>query len=126
MEATLRVDLYGTALVLECFGAIIAPGGACVVISSQSGYRMAALTVEQDRSLATKPTDELLTLPILAGNAITDTLHAYQMSKRVNGLRVRAEAVRWGARVNAISPGIVITPLAGLAPPTVSATWGHF
>ncbi|MDE1917950.1 MAG: SDR family oxidoreductase [Sphingomonadales bacterium] len=111
----LAVDLYGSALVLEAFGAVIAPGGAGVVISSQSGHRMAALTAEQDRLLATTPADDLLALPMLAGDAITDTLHAYQMSKRANGLRVRAEAVRWGtrgARINAISPGIVITPLA--------------
>ena len=111
----LAVDLYGTALVLEAFGAVIAPGGAGVVISSQSGHRMAALTPDQDRLLATTPADELLRLPMLAGDAITDTLHAYQMAKRANGLRVRAEAVRWGlrgARINAISPGIIITPLA--------------
>ena len=111
----LHVDLYGTALVLEAFGAIIARDGAGVVISSQSGYRMPALDAEQDRLLATTPADDLLALPMLSGDAIVDTLHAYQMSKRANGLRVRAEAVRWGtrgARVNAISPGIVITPLA--------------
>ncbi|WP_408590979.1 SDR family oxidoreductase [Novosphingobium sp.] len=111
----LAVDLYGTALVLEAFGAIMAPGGAGVVISSQSGYRMPALTIEEDRLLATTPAEELLALPMLASERITDTLHAYQMSKRANGLRVKAEAVRWaerGARVNAISPGIVITPLA--------------
>lgn len=115
VSTILRVDLYGTALVLEVFGAIIAPDGAGVVISSQSGYRMEALTAQQDRSLATTPADDLLALPMLAPEVIADTLHAYQMSKRANGLRVRAEAVRWGtrgARVNAISPGIVITPLA--------------
>lgn len=115
VAAILAVDLFGTALVLEAFGTVIAPGGAGVVISSQSGHRMAALTAEQDRLLATTPADDLLALPLLAADAITDTLHAYQMSKRANGLRVRAEAVRWGtrgARINAISPGIVITPLA--------------
>lgn len=111
----LAVDLYGTALVLEAFGAVIAPGGSGVVISSQSGYRMPALTAEEDRLLATTPADDLLALPMLAADRITDTLHAYQMSKRGNGLRVKAEAVRWGergGRINAISPGIIITPLA--------------
>ena len=111
----LAVDLYGTALVLEAFGAVIAPGGAGVVISSQSGYRMPALTAEEDRLLATTPADDLLALPMLGAERITDTLLAYQMSKRGNGLRVKAEAVRWGTRggrVNAISPGIIITPLA--------------
>ncbi|WP_043497278.1 SDR family oxidoreductase [Georgenia sp. SUBG003] len=113
VEAVLRVDLYGTAVLLEEFGRVIAPRGAGVVISSQSGYRMPALTPEEDRLLATTPTEELLGLPIV--QAVDDTLHAYQLAKRGNGLRVQHEAVRWaerGARVNAISPGIVITPLA--------------
>jgi len=111
----LAVDLYGTALVLETFGNVIAPGGAGVVIASQSGHRLGALTAEQDAALALTPTEELLSLPMLLPEQITDSLHAYQLSKRANALRVKAEAVRWGkrgARVNTISPGIIITPLA--------------
>ena len=111
----LKVDLYGTALVLEEFGNIIAQGGAGVVISSQSGHRLPALTPEQDKALATTPADELLALPMLQPDKVTDPLHAYQVSKRGNSLRVMAEAVRWGkrgARVNTISPGIICTPLA--------------
>ena len=111
----LKVDLYGTALVLEEFGNVIARGGAGVVIASQSGHRLGALTAEQNKLLALTPTDELLALPMLAPDKITDPLHAYQISKRGNSLRVMAEAVRWGkrgARVNTISPGIIITPLA--------------
>ena len=111
----LKVDLYGTALVLEEFGKVIARGGSCVVIASQSGHRLGALTAEQNIALATTPADELLALPMLQPDQVTDPLHAYQVSKRGNVLRVMAEAVRWGkrgARVNAISPGIVITPLA--------------
>lgn len=114
-EQVLKVDLYGTALVLEVFRDVIAPGGAGVVISSQSGHRMPALTVDEDRQLATTPVEELLDLPLLALDGITDGLHAYQLSKRANVLRVRAEAVLWGekgARINAISPGIIMTPLA--------------
>jgi NAD(P)-dependent dehydrogenase (short-subunit alcohol dehydrogenase family) len=114
-EIILRVDLYGTALVLEEFGNVIANGGAGVVISSQSGHRLPALTPEQDKALATTPVDGLLSLPMLQKDQITDSLHAYQVSKRGNSLRVMAEAVRWarrGARVNTISPGIIITPLA--------------
>jgi NAD(P)-dependent dehydrogenase (short-subunit alcohol dehydrogenase family) len=114
-EMILAVDLYGTALVLEAFGAVIAHGGSCVVISSQSGHRLPALTPEQDTALATTPTEALLSLPMLQPDQISDSLHAYQLSKRGNGLRVMAEAVRWGkrgARVNAISPGIIFTPLA--------------
>jgi len=111
----LRVDLYGTAVLLEEFGAVIAHGGSGVVISSQSGHRLPALTAEQDKALALTPPDELLALPMLQPDKITDPLHAYQISKRANSLRVMAEAVRWGkrgARINTISPGIIITPLA--------------
>ena len=111
----LAVDLYGTALVLEEFGNVIARGGAGVVIASQSGHRLGALTAEQNTALATTPADELLTLPMLQPDQVTDSLHAYQLAKRGNSLRVMAEAVRWGkrgARVNTISPGIIITPLA--------------
>lgn len=114
-ETILAVDLYGTAVVLEEFGNIIARGGAGVVIASQSGHRLAALTTEQDAALATTPADELLTLPMLQPDQVTDSLHAYQLAKRGNALRVMAEAVRWskrGARINTISPGIIITPLA--------------
>jgi NAD(P)-dependent dehydrogenase (short-subunit alcohol dehydrogenase family) len=111
----LAVDLYGTALVLEEFGNVIAQGGAGVVIASQSGHRLGALAAEQNAALATTPADELLSLPLLQPDQVKDSLHAYQLSKRGNALRVMAEAVRWGkrgARVNTISPGIVITPLA--------------
>jgi NAD(P)-dependent dehydrogenase (short-subunit alcohol dehydrogenase family) len=111
----LKVDLYGTALVLEEFGTVIALGGSGIVIASQSGHRLGALTTEQDAALATTPAEELLSLPMLQPEQIKDSLHAYQVSKRGNSLRVKAEAVRWGkrgARINTISPGIIITPLA--------------
>ncbi|MBS1744845.1 MAG: SDR family oxidoreductase [Bacteroidetes bacterium] len=114
-EHILEVDLYGTAVLLEEFGKVIKPGGTAVTISSQSGHRMPALTPEEDRLLATTPTEELLHLEILQPDNIRDTLHAYQMAKRCNVKRVMSEAVKWGergARVNSISPGIIITPLA--------------
>ncbi len=114
-ETILRVDLYGTALILETFGEVIAEGGSAVVIASQSGHRLPPLSVEQNSALATTPVEELLNLPFLALDKVTDPLNAYQLSKRGNSLRVMAEAVRWGrrgARVNTISPGIIITPLA--------------
>lgn len=113
IEAILKVDLYGTAMLLEEFGKVMAQGGSGVVISSQSGYRMPALTVDQDTLLATAPAEELLKLDFVKG--VKDTLHAYQMSKRCNSLRVRGEAINWakrGARINSISPGIIVTPLA--------------
>lgn len=115
VEAILKVDLYGTAVLLEEVGKVIAEGGAGVTISSQSGHRMPALTPEQDRLLAMTPTDELLFLPMLQPENIENTLHAYQMAKRCNVKRVMAEAVKWGergARINSISPGIIVTPLA--------------
>lgn len=115
VSTILQVDLYGTALVLEAFGNVIAAGGSAVVIASQLGHRLPALTAEQNKALATTPAKDLLTLSFLQPDQITDSLHAYQLSKRGNTLRVMAEAVRWGkrgARVNAISPGIIITPLA--------------
>jgi NAD(P)-dependent dehydrogenase (short-subunit alcohol dehydrogenase family) len=115
IEHILKVDLYGTSLLLEEFGKVIKAGGTGVVISSQSGYRMPALTADEDRLLATTPVEELLGLEMLKPENIKNTLHAYQMAKRSNGKRVMAEAVKWGergARVNAISPGIIITPLA--------------
>lgn len=114
-ETILKVDLYGTALVLEEFGNSIAEGGSGVVIASQSGHRLEPLSIEQNKALATTPVEELLTLPILQFNQVKDSLHAYQLSKKGNSLRVMAEAVHWGkrgARINTISPGIIITPLA--------------
>ena len=82
IEAILKVDLYGTAVLLEEVGKVIAPGGVGVTISSQSGHRMPALTPEQDEQLACTPTEELLKLDILQPENIRDTLHAYQMAKR--------------------------------------------
>jgi NAD(P)-dependent dehydrogenase (short-subunit alcohol dehydrogenase family) len=114
-ETILKVDLYGTALVLEEFGNVIARGGSGIVIASMSGHRLPALSAEQNAALATTPVEELLKLPMLQLDKVTDPLNAYQISKRGNSLRVMAEAVRWGkrgARVNTISPGIIITPLA--------------
>ncbi len=115
IEAILKVDLYGTAVLLEEVGKVIAEGGTGVTISSQSGHRMPALTPKEDEQLATTPTEELLSLDILQPKNIRDTLHAYQLAKRCNVKRVMAEAVKWGergARINSISPGIIVTPLA--------------
>ena len=115
IEAILKVDLYGTAVLLEEIGRVIAPGGVGVTISSQSGWRMPALTAVQDRQLATTPTEQLLGLDFLQPSNINDTLHAYQLAKRCNEKRVMAQAVEWGkrsARLNAIAPGIIVTPLA--------------
>ena len=115
IETILKVDLYGTAVLLEEVGKVIAQGGAGVTISSQSGWRMPQLSPEEDRQLATSPTEELLSLPLLQKENIKDTLHAYQLAKRCNEKRVMYECVLWGqrgARLNDIAPGIIVTPLA--------------
>ena len=115
IEEILKVDLYGTAVLLEEVGKVIKKGGVGVTISSQSGWRMPALTAEEDELLATTPTEELLNLQLLQPENIRDTLHAYQMAKRCNEKRVMAQSVEWGkrgARINDIAPGIIVTPLA--------------
>lgn len=115
VEVILKVDLYGTAVLLEEVGKVIAEGGVGVTISSQSGWRMPQLTAEEDAALATTPTEELLQLEILQPEHIKDTLHAYQLAKRCNEKRVMAQSVEWGkrgARLNDIAPGIIVTPLA--------------
>lgn len=115
VEAILKVDLYGTAVLLEEVGKVIAPGGVGVTISSQSGHRMPQLSPKIDEQLACAPTEDLLSLEVLQVENIRDTLHAYQMAKRCNEKRVMAESVKWGkrgARINSISPGIIVTSLA--------------
>lgn len=115
IEAILKVDLYGTAVLLEEVGKVISKGGVGVTISSQSGHRMKQLTPLEDEQLATTPTEELLALELLQPRNTKDTLHAYQLAKRCNEKRVMAEAIKWGqkgARINSISPGIIVTPLA--------------
>lgn len=115
IERILHVDLYGTAVLLEEVGKVIKKGGTGVTISSQSGHRMEQLGAVIDEQLATTPTEELLNLDVLQPENIKDTLHAYQLAKRCNEKRVMAESVKWGergARINSISPGIIVTPLA--------------
>ncbi len=115
VETILRVDLYGTAVLLDQVGKVIKPTGSGVTVSSQSGHRMPALSPDEDRKLALTPCEELLGLDILQPSNIRDSLHAYQLAKRCNVKRVMAEAVKWGrrgARVNSVSPGIIVTPLA--------------
>ncbi|MBM6840708.1 SDR family oxidoreductase [[Clostridium] spiroforme] len=115
IQTILNVDLYGTAVLLEEVGKVIARGGSGVTISSQSGWRMPQLSANQDRQLAMTPVEELLDLDFLQEDQIENTLHAYQLAKRCNEKRVMYEAVRWGergARLNDIAPGIIVTPLA--------------
>lgn len=115
IETILKVDLYGTAVLLEEVGKVIKESGVGVTISPQSGWRMPALSAKEDELLAVTPSEDLLDLPLLDPKNIQDSLHAYQLAKRCNEKRVMAEAVKWGeknARINAIAPGIIVTPLA--------------
>ena len=115
IETILKVDLYGTAVLLDEIGKVIKCGGSGITISSQSGYRLPALGEKIDELLATTPAEEILKLDILQPQNIQNTLHAYQLAKRCNVKRVMAEAVKWGkrgARINSISPGIIVTPIA--------------
>lgn len=114
-ERVLKVDLYGTSVLLEEFGKVIMNGGAGLIVSSQSGHRLPELGNEINQQLATTPTEELLNLDILQPSVIKDSLADYQYAKRENVLRVAAESVNWqkrGARINSVSPGIIMTPLA--------------
>ena len=109
----LTAELYGTALILEKFGDVITNRGAGIIISSHAGHRLPALYAAEDRQLAITPTEKLLNLPML--RYITDPVHAMQIAKRGNTLRVQAAAMTWGARgarINVISPGIIMTPMA--------------
>ena len=114
-EAILKVDLYGTALVIEEFTRVIAPGASAIVISSMAGYRQRPLEPAQEQQLATTPADELLDLPFLSSEYIPNSVRAYEFSKRANYLRMQGVAVAWrdkGARANSISPGVIMTALA--------------
>jgi NAD(P)-dependent dehydrogenase (short-subunit alcohol dehydrogenase family) len=113
VDAIMRVDLVGTALMLDALGAVISSGGAGVFITSMAGT-MTALDPALERQLATTPTKALLEIPELAPDVVTDSGSAYGIAKRANQLRVRAASVAWGtrgARVNSISPGVIATPM---------------
>jgi NAD(P)-dependent dehydrogenase (short-subunit alcohol dehydrogenase family) len=112
-QKVLEVDLYGSAVVFEEFERVIAPGGAGLIISSMAGHMMRQLPEDQEHALAFGPADELLALPFL--KEVPNSLVGYMVAKRANHLRVQAAAMTWGekgARVNSISPGIIVTPLA--------------
>ena len=112
----IKLDLIGSAYALDAFGEVMAKGGAGILISSQTGYMLPQpLTNEEEYALTMTPADELSQLPMLQPNVIVNSGIAYVMSKRANQLRVRKAAIDWGkrgARINTISPGVVVTPLA--------------
>jgi NAD(P)-dependent dehydrogenase (short-subunit alcohol dehydrogenase family) len=116
-ESVLRVDLLGVALVLEAFGKVIAPGGAGVVIASMAGHLFPALTAEQEQALAHAPARDILEVPHVNPDIVTDSALAYGLAKQANPVSVRAASVAWGrrgARINSISPGAIATPMGHL------------
>ncbi|MFE6822251.1 SDR family oxidoreductase [Streptomyces sp. NPDC057690] len=115
IDRILHVDLVGTAMVLDAFARVVAPGGAGIVIASMAGHRESPYAPEIEHALATTETSKLLELPFLQAEQVGTTVHAYALSKRANSLRVQTSAVAWGkrgGRINAVSPGVIITPLA--------------
>lgn len=111
-ERVLHVDLLGTAFVLDAFAQVVAPGGAGIVVASMAGYRESPYEREIEHALVTTETSQLLALPFLHPEKVGSSVHAYALAKRANSLRVQTAAAAWGkrrARVNAISPGVVIT-----------------
>ncbi|GLD16541.1 short-chain dehydrogenase/reductase [Mycobacterium kiyosense] len=111
-QAIMAVDLLGTALVLQEFGEVVAPGGAGVVIASMAGHMFPPQPPEREKALAHNPPEQLLELDFI--NSITESAFAYPIAKQANHIRVRAAAAHWGrrgARINSISPGIISTPM---------------
>ena len=112
----ITLDLVGSAYALDAFGEVMARDGAGILISSQTGYMLPQpLTNEEEYALTMTPADELATLPMLQPEVVSNSGIAYILSKRANQLRVRKAAMDWGrrgARINTISPGVIVTPLA--------------
>ncbi len=112
----ITLDLVGSAYALDAFGEVMTRDGAGVLISSQTGYMLPQpLTNEEEYALTMTPADELAQLPMLQADKIVNSGIAYIMAKRANQLRVRKAAIDWGkrgARINTISPGVIVTPLA--------------
>ncbi len=113
-ERIVAVDLLGVAYVLESFASVIAPGGAGVIISSNSGYLVGPLTADQEASLAAASPAELAEVPCVQEAASGDPGLAYAYSKQMVRFLVRQAAGSWGereARINSISPGIIATSM---------------
>lgn len=114
-EHIINLDLVATSLAIDIFGKYIARGGAGLIISSQTGYMM-NLPPEVEQEIALAPTEELKDLDFIKNDAMVNSGVAYVVAKRANHLKVRtAAATSWadrGARINSISPGIIVTPLA--------------
>ena len=114
-EHILLLDMVGTGYALDAFGRVMAPGGAGLVISSQVGY-MLRVPEEVEAQIIQTPADKLMDLPYICETAMQNQGLAYIIAKRVNHLQAqKAAATTWKerrARINTISPGVIVTPLA--------------
>ena len=111
----LNLDMVGTGYAVDAFGKVMAPGGAGLIISSQTGY-MHPIPYETEQELLNTPTEKLMDVPYIREEALQNSGWAYMIAKRVNHLQVmKAAATTWKARrarINTLSPGIIVTPLA--------------
>lgn len=114
-EHIVGLDMLGTGYALDAFGEVMAQGGAGLVISSQAGY-MFPIPNDAELQIVNATTEELSALSIIKDVAMKNSGMAYAIAKRVNHLQAqRAAATSWRqrrARINTISPGIIVTPLA--------------
>lgn len=114
-EHILHLDMVGTGYAIDAFGKVMAKGGAGLIVSSQTGY-MYPIPHETEQQLLNTPTEKLMELPFIRETAVQNSGWAYMIAKRVNHLQVmKAAATTWKARharINSISPGVIVTPLA--------------
>ena len=114
-EHILNLDMTGTGYALDAFGRVMAEGGAGLVISSQTGY-MYPIPYENEQEILNTPTEDLMNLKFIREVAMRNSGLAYMIAKRVNHLQAqKAAATAWKerrARINTISPGVIVTPLA--------------
>jgi len=114
-EHIVNLDMVGTGYAVDAFGRVMAEGGAGLIISSQAAY-MYPIPNDMELQLVNTPTEELKDVPFIKEVAMQNSGFAYMIAKRMNHLQAqRAAATSWRerhARINTISPGIIVTPLA--------------
>ena len=114
-EHIVDLDMVGTGYAVDAFGEVMAEGGAGLIISSQAAY-MYPIPNDIELQLVNTPTAQLKDVKFIQEVAMQNSGLAYIIAKRMNHLQAqRAAATSWRrrrARINSISPGIIVTPLA--------------